>query len=260
MNVNAPVCAENSKRVDVGSEVTALRQQLTQLSEDFQRFAHAVSHDLNAPVRAMVGFSGLLLKKYGDTLDDKGQQYLSFIVGGGEKLQAMMAGLLQYSRLNTGTVTPVAIETNMLVEECLGALHDQIHASGAIVTVDTLPNMVGDANQIHQLFMCLLENALRFHKLDVPPQIKVLAGTPQDSWIFCVIDQGIGIDARFHEDIFLVFRKLHGDSEYPGVGMGLTLAKKIVENHHGRIWVESSPNEGARFFVWLPPAGTEEDN
>ena len=243
-----------SKRVETDREITALQQELAQLSESFQRFAYAVSHDMNAPVRAMAGFSGLLLKKYGDTLDDKGRQYLSFIVDGGEKLQAMIAGLLQYSRLNTGSFTSVAIETNKLLEECLGTLRDALHESGATVVVDPLPNIVGDADQIRQLFQYLLENALRFHKPDVPPQIKILAGTPRDNWTFCVADQGIGIDAKFHEEIFLIFRKLHGDGEYPGIGMGLTLAKKIVERHHGRIWVESSPGEGARFFVWLPPA------
>ena len=255
MSEHAPVCDKDSKQEEVDSEVVALRQELSQLSESFQRFAYAVSHDMNAPVRSMAGFSGLLLKKYSQTLDDKGRQYLSFIVDGGEKLQAMMAGLLQYSRLNTASFTPVTVESGKLAEECLGALHEPLRESDAIVAIDPLPNMVGDADQLRQLFQYLFENALRFHKPDAHPQIRVLAGTPQDNWTFCVADQGIGIDARFHKDIFLVFRKLHGDGEYPGVGMGLTLAKNIIERHHGRIWVESSPGEGARFFIRLPPSG-----
>lgn len=236
----------------MASEVKALQQELLQLSDSFQRFAYAVSHDMNAPVRSMVGFSGLLKKKYDQALDDKGRQYISFIVEGGEKLQAMIAGLLQYSRINTETFTPVAVESSRIVEESLDALQESIHESGAIVAIDPLPNVAGDVDQIRQLFQYLLENALRFHKPNMPPHIRVLAGTPQDNWTFCVADQGIGIDAKFHESIFLVFRKLHSDEEFPGVGMGLTLAKKIVERHRGRIWVESSLGEGARFYVWLP--------
>ncbi len=252
MNVN-----ENRKREEADSEVTALRQELLQLSKDFQQFAYAVSHDMSAPVRSMAGFSGLLLKKYGDVLDDKGRHYLSFITAGGEKLQAMMAGLLQYSRINTGNFKPVTIETGKVAEECLGTLHEAIRESGAKVTIEPLPNVVGDTDQIRRLLGYLLENALRFHKPGTPPQIRLLAGTLQDRWTFCVADQGIGIDAIFHEEIFLIFRKLHTDAEYPGTGIGLALAKKVVERHHGRIWVESSPGVGARFFVWLPVSALE---
>jgi len=247
MNVN-----ETRKQEEADREVAALRQELAQLSEDFQQFAYAVSHDMSAPLRSMANFSGLFLKKYNHVLDDKGRRYLSFIIEGREKMQAMMAGLLQYSRINTGTFTPVVIDTGMIAKECLDTLQEAIRESGAKITIEPLPGVVGDVQQIRWLFTYLLENALRFHKPGMPPQITIMGGTPQGRWTFCVADQGIGIDADFYEDIFLVFRKLHSESEYPGTGMGLTLAKKIVERHHGRIWVESSPGVGTRFFVWLP--------
>jgi light-regulated signal transduction histidine kinase (bacteriophytochrome) len=156
-----------------------------------------------------------------------------------------------YSRL--GRVTPDPAPTNLseLLSGVLSDLELTIEETGAEVTADPLPTLTVDARQIGRLFQNLLGNALKFRG-SRPPSIQIAARQQKNEWIFSISDNGIGIEAQYLERIFLIFQRLHTRSEYPGTGIGLAVCKKIVENHNGRIWVESEPGKGTAFHFTLP--------
>lgn len=226
--------------------------EMESLAKTFKEFAYVVSHDLGTPLRAMIEFSKLLKEENSEALNEESQLYLSMIITNGEKAQAMLAGLLDYSRLNTSAKPSAPTDCNQLLRECQNALAEKISAHNAKLTVSSLPIMSSDAEQIKQLFMSLLDNAITYHVRGEAPAVSVSAERQAADWVFSVRDNGIGIDERFHERIFQPFKRLHPDGEYPGVGMGLALAKKVVERHGGRIWVDSSPGQGAAFLFSIP--------
>jgi len=222
------------------------------LAKNFKEFAYAVSHDLGTPLRAMVEFSRILKTENTDALDEESKLYLSMIVDNGEKAQAMLAGLLEYSRLNTVAMPFVPTDCNQLIDQCQTELAETIAKHKAKISASTLPTLHVDSDQIKRLLIELVKNALIFHSADTVPDVVLSAKQHADEWIFTVRDNGIGIDPKFHERIFLPFRRLHSDEQYPGIGMGLALAKKVVEHHGGRIWVDSEPGRGAAFLFSLP--------
>lgn len=229
-----------------------LERALAAERQAFQDFIYSVSHDLGAPLRAVVNFSKLLDEKYRPVLDEKGLRYLAFIVDGGGKAQAMLAGLLDYSRLNTQVGAFSDVDMSALVERCLATLRERIRQCGAQIAIASpLPAVSGDPEQLACLWHCLLDNALKFRKEGEAPSIRISAETLAEGWRFCVRDNGIGIDPKFHTRIFGLFKRLHTDEEYEGIGIGLTLAQKIVERHGGKLWVESAPGQGATFWFTL---------
>jgi light-regulated signal transduction histidine kinase (bacteriophytochrome) len=233
-----------------------MRTDTAEVAREFKEFAYVVSHDLGAPLRAMVEFSKMLRTDNPDMLSDESGLYLSMIVENGQKAQAMLSGLLEYSRLNTVEMPFAAVNCNTLLRECEEKLREKITATKAKISSVLLPTVVADANQLRRLFLALFENALTFHKPNIPPVIFVSASKEGNEWVFNVRDNGIGMDPKFHGDIFRPFRRLHAEKDYPSVGMGLALAKKIVDHHGGRIWVESAPGHGSSFFFSIPERGT----
>jgi light-regulated signal transduction histidine kinase (bacteriophytochrome) len=167
------------------------------------------------------------------------------------RMQRLIEGLLRYSRITVPQFVPV--ETGTVVSDAIANLAEAIHRSDAVITVNgTLPAVVGDETQLLQLFQNLLANALKYKKPKVPPRITVSAQWDNGEWLFSVKDNGIGIPAEDSEKVFEIFKRLHTVEEYPGTGIGLASCKKIVEQHHGRIWLESVPGEGTTFFFSLP--------
>ncbi len=227
------------------------------LAKTFKEFAYVVSHDLGTPLRAIVEFSRLLKTDNPDALNDESKMYLNMIITNGEKAQAMLSGLLEYSRLNTVTMPLMPTDLNHLLRQCQEDLSLEIESQKAKLSVDPLPSVDSDAAQMRLLFKALLENALLFHAPGHAPSVAVSAAERENGWLFTVRDEGIGIDPRFHERIFQPFKRLHPDGEYPGVGMGLALAKKVVDRHGGRIWVDSTFGQGASFNVLLPAKGVQ---
>lgn len=240
--------------------IRELTQQLADLRENFQNFIYTISHDLSAPIRTVVAFSELLQKQADELLDEKSKHYLSFIVNGGEKAQSMLAGLLDYSRLNTRQKKPLLANTHHIVENCLKTLSEKIDATGAQIQIDELPPIHADEDQLYQLFLALIDNAIKFQPNGSVPTVHIHAEKSEDSdiggWRFWVEDNGIGVEPRFAEEIFSVFRRLHREAEYPGIGMGLALAKRIVEQHGGIIGVSSNPGHATSFYFILPDAQT----
>ncbi len=215
------------------------QEDLDPLAQQFREFAYIVSHDLSAPLRAASTFSGILLREYHDRLDEKGREFLSLVATEASRAQAMLQGLLDYSRLNTMAKTvSTKVEAARVFEHCTIVLDDEMQKTGATFTAKDLPIIQADAEQFMQLLLYLFSNALKFIRPGEKPLIQFNGHEEDDHWHFTVRDNGIGIDARYRDKAFVLFRQLNPQGEYPGIGMGLTLSQKIVERHGGRIWLD----------------------
>lgn len=196
----------------------------------------------------------LFERKYKGHLDAQADKYIFFAVDGVKRMQKLIEGLLAYSRVARGAqFTP--IEVNKAFDLALSNLAAAVTESNAEITRDDLPVVLGDETQLAQVFQNLLGNALKFRKPGTPPRVHVSVNPQGREWIFAVRDNGIGIDARYADRIFLIFQRLHSREEYPGTGIGLSLCKRIIERHGGRIWVESEQGQGSVFFFTIPKRG-----
>ncbi|HEU5048166.1 MAG TPA: ATP-binding protein [Rickettsiales bacterium] len=223
-----------------------------QLAREFKEFTYIISHDFNAPLRGVVEISKLLRDEYAHKLDEEGNLYVNMIQQGGEKIQAMLESLLEYSRISTASLAYSPVDCNALLAAYKTERQTLLGIEQEVLQNDSLPAISADANQIARLFQILIDNGFKFHKPGTVPEVKISAQKQADAWQFSVQDNGIGIEPEFQQAVFLLFRKLHSDAQYPGTGSGLTLAKKIVERHGGKIWVESTPGKGTTFKFTLP--------
>ncbi|MBF0339423.1 MAG: hypothetical protein HQL95_00490 [Magnetococcales bacterium] len=231
-------------------------RELEQARHDLQQFAYAASHDLQEPLRLVSGYVQLLQNRYRGTIDDKADGYIDYITGGVRQLQIMLHGLMDLSRIETRGAPFVSTCLDDALDQALHHLQTELRLSGARILRDKLPEVVADAAQMAMLFRHLVSNAIRF-KGEEPPEIRLLASREATGWVVSVSDNGIGIPAKFAERVFVVFQKLHPRTEYPGIGMGLSFCKRIVERHGGRIWVDPCHEPGAlvRFALPDPPVG-----
>lgn len=225
-------------------------EQVTRINRELEQFAYVASHDLQEPLRMVSSYMQLLLKKYQGKLDEKADVYINYAVDGAKRMQNLIEALLKYSRLSL--VEFGWVETAVVVADAVANLTATIQETGAEITSTELPIVWGDRTQLLQLFQNLLSNAIKYRKPGVPPRITVGAGQAELDWLFSVKDNGIGIEQQNFEQVFEIFRRLHTREEIPGTGIGLASCKKIVEQHHGRIWVESTPGEGTIFFFTMP--------
>jgi signal transduction histidine kinase len=231
-----------------------LEQSLAELARsnsDLQQFAYVASHDLQEPLRMVASYTQLLAKRYKGKLDKDADEFIAFAVNGANRMQALIQDLLAFSRVDTQGqhFEPTSVET--LLGYALDNLKGGIEESGAVVTHDPLPTVMADERQLLHLLQNLLSNAIKFRGQD-PPLVHISAEKRDDEWQFSVRDNGIGIDPQYAERIFVIFQRLHTNAEYPGTGIGLSLCKKIVERHGGRIWMESQLGQGATFYFTLP--------
>jgi signal transduction histidine kinase len=225
--------------------------ELERSNRELEQFAYVASHDLQEPLRMVASYVRLLEKKYRGQLDEKADQYIHFAVDGALRMQKLIEGLLAYARIGRGGEF-MPVDTSDVVSRVVSDLSESLQESHAVVTKDDLPTVTGDETLLMQLFQNLIRNGVKFRRPEVPPQVHISAKKEGKEWVFSVRDNGIGIDQAYAERIFLIFQRLHTREEYPGTGIGLALCKKIVERHHGRIWVESAPGEGATFFFTIP--------
>lgn len=218
-----------------------------------EEFTYIVSHDLNAPLRHVREFGKLLIKKLGDKVNDEEREYLEFMEGGIYKAEAMIAGLLEYSRLHTDAAPYSEFDCGALVDEVINLLNDVIEKTQANINISSLPNtLTADKIQIHQLFFKLIDNALSFRRENVTPRINIMVLEQDDAWLFSVADNGIGIPDKQYENIFKMFKRLDPVDSFSSIGSGLTIAKEIVERHEGEIWVESELDKGTTAFFTIP--------
>jgi light-regulated signal transduction histidine kinase (bacteriophytochrome) len=200
----------------------------------------------------MVEFSKLLANEHRHELSRDAKEYLAIIVDSGHRLQQMMSGLLHYSRLNTMARPFVDVSAEVIVKNCLTVMESAIAESQAVIEVGALPVLHADMEQLMQLFCILLDNALKFQPAGNRPNIQISAQEKNGFWQFAVADNGIGIAPDYQGKIFGLFQRLHTEDEYPGVGIGLKLAQKIVQRRGGAIWCESSAGQGATFYFTIP--------
>lgn len=226
--------------------------EMARSNQELQQFAYIASHDLQEPLRAIGGFSGLLARRYRDKLDPQAQEYLDFLTEAATRMQRMIVDLLDYSRLGHEPKPFQPVNLRDALEAALSLLQTAVQELHAEFLIGDLPTVQGDNQQLTQLFQNLIGNALKFHG-NAPPNIMVSGRRSANEWIVSVRDNGIGIDPDKAGDVFQIFRRLHSQEQYPGTGIGLAVCKRIVERHRGRIWAQ--PNEdgpGTTFSFALP--------
>jgi light-regulated signal transduction histidine kinase (bacteriophytochrome) len=224
----------------------------TDPAEEFKDFAYIVSHDLAGPVRSMVAFSQLLKESVPAAEKAEDQLHLDLIIESGQKLGDMIQGLLAFSRLNTVPRSRALVELEIVVARCYMQLQPQLDATKGHFNYPRMPEVSADAQQMQTVFYSLLDNALKFRKPSMAPDIRIRCDKTNDFWEFSISDNGIGIDPLFYDDVFRPLRKLHTDEVYPGVGMGLTLTRKIILAHGGQIWLEPSDMGGLKVSFTIP--------
>ncbi|WP_436347783.1 sensor histidine kinase [Natronorubrum sp. FCH18a] len=247
-----------------------VQTQLEESNERLEQFAYVASHDLKEPLRMVSSYLQLIDGRYADDLDSDGEEFLEYAVDGAERMQGMIDGLLEYSRVETrgDPFEPVDLEAAIL--DVRKNLELRLEETNADVEIEQLPRVEGDASQLQQLFQNLLSNAVEYSG-EEPPRVSVTAERDGSEWIVSVRDEGIGIDPADQERIFRIFQRLHSQEEHEGTGIGLALCERIVERHGvransvrpgstdersesvgGEIWVESEPGEGTTVSFTLP--------
>lgn len=254
----APELEKTRKRVS-GLE-QALERTMAELERsnaELEQFAYIISHDLQEPLRMVASYTQLLEKRYKGSLDADADEFIAYAVDGARRMQNMIQSLLSYSRVGTRGKPFEPTECESVFKQALANLKVTIDESGAGVTHDPLPRVMADETQLIQLFQNLLANAIKFRG-EEQPRIHVSAKEDSNECLFSVSDNGIGINPGYFDRIFVIFQRLHGREEYPGTGIGLSVCKRIVERHGGRIWVESQPGEGSTFHFTIPRGGEEQ--
>ncbi len=263
-------------------ELQKAAEELARSNKDLEQFAYVASHDLQEPLRAVAGFVGLLKHEYWKQLDGKALEYIDMASDGAKRMQILIEDLLKYSRVGTQGGVFKTIDANLALSEATANLQNAIQESGAIIHSDPLPFVYADITQLTQLLQNLIGNAIKFRglkkpeikigairiiaekksmpesqpknegqELDIPSAIPDSQHSAEDAWLFTVQDNGIGIEPQYYERIFMIFQRLHSRTRYQGTGIGLAVCKRIVERHSGRIWVESQPGEGSKFYFTI---------
>jgi PAS domain S-box-containing protein len=240
-----------TERKDAEAALSHAHEELKRSNAELAQFAYVASHDLQEPLRMVSSYTQLLVRRYGDKLDDDAKEFMGYIVDGAARMKQLIEDLLAYSRVGTRGKNFQRVALEAPLRRAIGNLRAAVEEAGAAITFDALPTVLADELQLSQLFQNLIGNALKFRSASVP-RIHVSSVEKENEWEFTVRDNGIGIEPAYFERIFMVFQRLHNKGEYPGTGIGLAICKKVVERHDGRIWVESQAGEGSGFHFTLP--------
>jgi len=230
-------------------------EELAVSNEELERFAYVASHDLQEPLRMVSSFLQLLQKKYESQLDATAQKYINYAVDGADRMKTLILDLLEYSRISSYKEEHAGVNLNELVAKTLHTLKSVSDEAEASIIVSPLPEISGNKSHLTRLFQNLISNALKY-KSAAKPIIEIGFTENNDEWEFFVKDNGIGIESKYFEKIFVIFQRLHSRTEYNGTGIGLAICKKIVELHGGKIWVESSPGTGSTFYFTISKSQT----
>ena len=241
-----------SDRKRIEEELKKRTSELARSNADLEQFAYVASHDLNEPLRMVTSYLQLLEKNYSHKLDDNALEYMHFAVDGAARMSTMIRDLLAYSRLETRDKSLITVRMDEVLVTVLNDLRVSIKDTGASVTYDVLPTVIADKSQMVLMLENLIGNAIKFHA-ERAPQVHVSAHDDGGELVFTVEDNGIGIDSKQKGRLFQMFQRLNTRKEYKGTGMGLALARRVVELHGGRIWVESEIGKGSTFFFTIPP-------
>ena len=233
-------------------ELKSMIEELKRSNDELQQFAYITSHDLQEPLRTISSFTQLIERRYKGQMDSNADEFIEYIVDATKRMQELIKDLLEYSRVTTQGKEFKLVNTEEILQKTISNLHAAIEENNAEISYEKLPEVMADSRQIGQLFQNLISNAIKFRKKDKKPKISVSASENESEYIFSVSDNGIGIEKEYFDRIFTIFQRLHTREEYQGTGIGLSISKKIVERHGGRIWVESEPDNGSTFYFALP--------
>ena len=236
---------------DKSSQLELAQQQLAKSKLEFVEFTNAISHDLQTPLRAVSGFSQYLKEEYADQLDETARNYIEFVVDGASRMEKLIKALVQYSRVKSKALTDEIVDLNELFHDALMELRNQNGDSDAVVTCDDLPKVRGDFGQLTFLMRSLIENGLKFNNSG-NPTIQIGSQEIKGSWCISMQDNGIGIANENLSCVFDIFRQLHPQHEFEGVGAGLAICQRIAEHHAGNISIESEEGTGTRVSIYLP--------
>ncbi|HXI50311.1 MAG TPA: ATP-binding protein [Candidatus Saccharimonadales bacterium] len=236
--------------------------ELARSNKELEQFAYVASHDLQEPLRMITSYTQLIAQRYKDKLDPDAKDFMHFAVDGALRMQRLIQGLLQYSRVGTRGKPFEPVECREALDAALANLKMAVEESNAAIHQGTLPRVMGDPLQLIQLFQNLVGNALKFRSPRAPEihitterrprQDAAVLSVPPYEWVITVGDNGIGIEPQYYDRIFVIFQRLHTHEQYPGTGIGLAICRKIVERHGGQIWVESKTGESTHFHFTLP--------
>ncbi|MFB9990521.1 ATP-binding protein [Deinococcus oregonensis] len=241
------------RRVEVRTHELELQtQELERSNAELEQFAYIASHDLQAPIRAVTSFAGIIAQRYAGQLDDRGQLYLQQIIGSGEHMKRLVDDLLTFSRIHTHQGDQVLVDSQAVFGEVARRLASEDMEGTFDLSATGLPRVRANPQQLDQLLQNLISNGLKYRREGVRPRVQVSAVQGGDFWRFAVSDNGIGIEEQYFGRIFEIFQRLHGRDTFEGTGIGLAVCKKIVERHGGQLWLESVVGEGSSFFFTLP--------
>ncbi len=251
-DINKNLKVEIHTRLKAEQELTSQATELQRSNKELREFAYVASHDLQEPLRMVASYTQLLSRRYKGKLDEDADEFINFAVEGATRMQQLINDLLKYSRVDNKEKELNEIPLLDAYDWAIANLEMAIADSGSIITHDDLPHVMGDTSQLGQLLQNLITNAIKFRS-EKSPAIHVSSKLENGMWNISVSDNGIGIEKEYRERIFVIFQRLHHREAYEGTGIGLALCKKIVEQHGGKIWVDSTPSEGSTFFFTLSP-------
>ena len=257
LDTDGNIIGYQSANLDVTTEVNAtenLKKTLLDLersNKELEQFAYVASHDLQEPLRMISSYTQLLAKRFQGQLDEKADKYIHYAVDGAVRMQVLINDLLSYSRVTTRGEPFKNVDCFSVLGQAHLNLKKMIEENQAIIMNDGLPEVTADANQLVRVFQNLIANAIKFRKKETPV-IRISAQQKDKVWIFSVQDNGIGIDQKHKDRIFIIFQRLHTRADYAGTGIGLAVCKRIINRHGGKIWVESEPGKGSTFYFTLP--------
>jgi signal transduction histidine kinase len=248
--------SERAWRRQAEEDLARKVDELARSNADLEQFAYVASHDLQEPLRMVTAYTQLLAERYRGKLDENADKFIGYASDGAQRMQVLIHDLLAFSRVG-GKEAPESVDCNAVMKDVRQALAAAIEESAAVVCHGELPVVWADRTQVAQVFQNLIGNAIKFRGKE-PPLVSVQAEPAGQQWQFSVSDNGIGIAPEYAENVFVVFQRLHGRSEYPGNGIGLAICKKIVDHNGGKIWVESQAGSGSTFKFTLPCYDHEE--
>jgi two-component system sensor histidine kinase/response regulator len=225
-------------------------EDLARSNAELERFAYVASHDLKEPLRMVTSYTTLLARRYKGKLDSDADAFINYAVDGAVRMEQLIQDLLLYSRVGIRDLFFKPVDCELVLTRALANLQVGLTETGALVTHDILPTVNGDDTQLVQVFQNLIGNGIKF-RTEMTPCIHVSVQQKAKEWVFAIRDNGIGIDPQYADRIFVIFQRLHSRADYPGNGIGLAICKKIIENHGGRIWLESQPGRGATFYFTI---------
>jgi signal transduction histidine kinase len=244
---------EARERVEwVNNQLQIQAEELLRSNRDLEQFAYVASHDLQEPLRKVASFCQLLQRRYAGQLDERADQYIAFAVDGAQRMQRLINDLLAFSRIGRMTSGFAETDLNAVMADVSAQLDSARQYASGEITWSDLPTVQGEEALLATLLANLVSNSLKFRHAERPPRVHISARRDGDEWEITCQDNGIGIEAEFADKIFVIFQRLHAKDAYPGTGIGLAIAKKIVEYHGGRIWVDPEVTEGTAIRFTLP--------